>query len=92
MKHKRTDVADKPKVVGNCPIHPNIKLELFCLECNRPLCVNCKIKGDHYNGENLMHNLIRVTEKYAETAKLVKDQDPGLEKKRKQLLSAVTNV
>ena len=36
------------------------------MECNRTLCIDCKVKGDHSSGENLMHTLVRITEKYAE--------------------------
>lgn len=91
-KHKRTELAEKPKVISNCIQHPNIKLELFCLECNRPLCVNCKIRGDHSSGEMLMHNLIRVTEKYHDTSKVLKEIDPNLDKKKKILMSGVANA
>ncbi len=38
----------------------------------------------------LMHNLIRVTEKYNETAKFLKEIDPALDKKKKSLMSLVT--
>ena len=92
QKHKRTEVDDKPKVISYCPTHPSIKLELFCLECNRPICVNCKIKGDHSSGENLMHNLIRVTEKYNDTARVLKEVDPSLDAKKKVLNKEVTNT
>lgn len=37
-----------------------------------------------------MHNLIRVTEKYNETAKFLKEIDPSLDKKKKSLMSLVT--
>lgn len=60
------------------------------MECNRPICVNCKIKGDHSSGEMVMHNLIRVTEKYNETAKLIREVDPNLDKKKKSLNSQMT--
>jgi hypothetical protein len=89
-KHTRTELADKPKVISDCLVHPTIKLELFCLECNRPICVNCKIKGDHSSGEMLMHTLIRVTEKYNETARVLKEADPQLDKKKKNLNSMMT--
>lgn len=79
-------------MISNCLLHSTIKLELFCLECNRPICVNCKIKGDHSSGEMLMHNLIRVTEKYSETARFLKEVDPSLDKKKKALMSQVATA
>ena len=38
----------------------------------------------------LMHNLIRVTEKYNETARFLKEVDPALDKKKKNLNSLIT--
>ena len=37
-----------------------------------------------------MHNLIRVTEKYNETAKFIKEVDPTLDKKKKSLNAQMT--
>lgn len=90
--HKRTELADKPKIIGNCPTHNTIKLELFCVECNRPICVNCKIRGDHSSGEYLMHTLIIVTEKYEQTTKALREVDPTLDKKKKELMGAVATA
>ena len=38
----------------------------------------------------LMHNLIRVTEKYNDTAKVLKEVDPLMDKKKKNLNSLMT--
>jgi hypothetical protein len=40
----------------------------------------------------LMHNLIRVTEKYSETARFLKEVDPTLDKKKKALMSQVATA
>ena len=37
-----------------------------------------------------MHNLIRVTEKYSETAKFLKEVDTSMDKKKKGLNSMMT--
>lgn len=37
-----------------------------------------------------MHNLIRVTEKYNDTAKVLKEVDPSMDKKKKNLNSLMT--
>jgi hypothetical protein len=63
FKHKRYSVEEKPKTVNDCLVH-HLKMELYCKECNKTLCINCKVKGDHSSGELLMHTLSRVTEKY----------------------------
>lgn len=39
-----------------------------------------------------MHNLIRVTEKYNDTAKFLKEVDPALDKKKKALMSQVATA
>jgi hypothetical protein len=39
-----------------------------------------------------MHNLIRVTEKYSETARFLKEVDPSLDKKKKTLMSQVATA
>jgi hypothetical protein len=37
----------KPKIFGQCPKHPDEKLELYCNLCCDGLCAVCKVVGDH---------------------------------------------
>jgi hypothetical protein len=44
-------LSEKPKTFGNCPSHPDAKLELYCTICHKPVCVYCKISGTHSTGD-----------------------------------------
>jgi hypothetical protein len=39
-------------------------IEFFCAQCHIPVCVYCKMVGNHANGEAAKHQLISVTEAY----------------------------
>ena len=42
-KHKRINLTDKKKDFGKCVDHPERSIELYCLSCDKSLCMNCKI-------------------------------------------------
>lgn len=39
-------------------------IEFFCSQCHIPVCVNCKMVGNHANGEAAKHQLVSVAEAY----------------------------
>nr|CCA14474.1 conserved hypothetical protein [Albugo laibachii Nc14] len=51
-------------VTTPCKEHSDTMMDFFCTMCNVPLCVQCKISGDHSAGENGTHRLISVTNAY----------------------------
>lgn len=51
-------------IFGQCRLHPNKVIEYVCSECHIPVCITCKMVGNHANGEASKHQLVSVTEAY----------------------------
>lgn len=84
-KHERVDVSEKPKAYGNCKIHTTSKLELFCNDCKDPICVMCKIHGNHSSGAFGDHPIVKISEAYEKTVGMSRESDDALEKRKNQI-------
>jgi hypothetical protein len=51
-------------VFGKCRYHNDKPIEFFCTSCHVPVCVYCKMVGNHSSGEAAKHPLISVSEAY----------------------------
>ena len=51
-------------VFGQCRVHSGQKVEFFCSQCHVPVCVHCKMVGNHSSGEATKHKLVSVTEAF----------------------------
>ncbi|ETK74551.1 hypothetical protein L915_18684 [Phytophthora nicotianae] len=55
-----TDDAQMPM----CRTHSDKKVEFYCPVCQVPVCVTCKMVGDHSIGEKGSHRLLAVADAY----------------------------
>lgn len=81
-KHVRVPITEKPKTFGNCPSHPDQKLELYCTVDHQPLCVYCKIAGSHSAGESAGHPLVKISDAYNKSIAESREIDPLVEKRK----------
>lgn len=66
LREQRTVVSlseMKPTFV-QCGVHVDRKAEWWCLECEKIVCVNCKISGDHSKGRAAGHSLAPIKDCY----------------------------
>ncbi|KAJ3296182.1 hypothetical protein HK104_001869 [Borealophlyctis nickersoniae] len=63
-RHVRTHIGKGSDVFGHCRHHPDKQIEFFCSTCHIPVCVFCKMVGNHANGEANKHPLVSVAEAY----------------------------
>ncbi|OQR82107.1 hypothetical protein THRCLA_11129 [Thraustotheca clavata] len=94
-RHKRTPIraegeyltenAIMPQV--SCRLHESKLVEFYCPMCATPVCVNCKMVGDHSCGEKGLHRLISIAEAYEHSIKESSKPDPLIES-RKMLISS----
>ena len=63
-RHIRTPIGQGADIFGQCKHHPDKHIEFFCAQCNMPVCVYCKMVGNHANGEAARHQLVSVSEAY----------------------------
>lgn len=47
---------------GECHKHKEkgVKLDFFCEVCKIPICIYCKINGNHSKGKNAEHSLMKI--------------------------------
>ena len=79
-QHKVVDIKNKKTKFGKCRDHDR-KFEFYCLTCHRPICVNCKIVGNHAGVELNNHWIIDIDKAYQRAKEEVEDDDPALKKK-----------
>lgn len=75
---------------SNCSAHPDKCAEFFCPRCDEPVCVNCKVVGDHSAGEKGSHRLLTIAEAYEACFRETLRPDPLLESRRSVLDSKLS--
>lgn len=60
--------------------------------CSQPLCINCKIAGDHASGEMANHGIVRITDAYAQSMDNSREIDSNLEKRKNLLAESLGNI
>ena len=64
QKHTRTQIGKGADVFGPCTHHPDKLVEFFCTSCRIPVCVYCKMIGNHSTGDSSKHQLVGMNEAY----------------------------
>lgn len=84
-RHVRTPIGKGPDVFGVCRNHPEKSIEYFCSECHFPVCVSCKMVGNHANGEFSRHQLVSVAEAYQSVLQESQVFDPIFQSRRTEI-------
>ena len=91
-KHERVKISDKDKTYGKCPIHPDRDLEYYCLTWDKPIWVNCKIKGDH-SGENMArHSTVDIREAFSDAIREFTSDDVNINKKKHLITTNILKI
>ena len=90
-QHKVVDIKNKKTKFGKCRDHDR-KFEFYCLTCHRPICVNCKIVGNHAGVELNNHWIIDIDKAYQRAKEEVEDDDPALKKKLSQINQQMDHI
>ncbi|KAJ3047942.1 hypothetical protein HK097_011026 [Rhizophlyctis rosea] len=91
-RHVRTGIGKGSDVFGHCRHHPDKQIEFFCSQCHIPVCVFCKMVGNHANGEAAKHQLVSVGEAYSTVLQEATTTDPILQQRRTEILSHITSL
>lgn len=90
-KHIRTPLQ-KGSFFGSCRHHANEPIKYYCSVCHIPVCVNCKMIGNHSNGESNLHKLVSVTEAYATVIQESNQQDPLFEARLLEITNQISAI
>ncbi|KAL7751207.1 hypothetical protein RI367_003413 [Sorochytrium milnesiophthora] len=84
-RHIRTPIGRGTDVFGMCRHHPEKSVEFFCSVCNVPVCVYCKMVGNHSSGDAAKHKLVGVTEAYQSVVAEAQSVDSILQSRRQNI-------
>ncbi|KAJ3096081.1 lariat debranching enzyme [Phlyctochytrium planicorne] len=91
-RHVRTPIGKGSDVFGYCRHHPEKLIEFFCSQCHIPVCVFCKMVGNHANGEAAKHQLVSVSEAYQTVLQEAQAIDPILQSRRTEIVNQIASV
>ncbi|KAI9355993.1 hypothetical protein DFJ73DRAFT_641345 [Zopfochytrium polystomum] len=91
-RHVRSPIGKGADVFGFCRHHPEKLIEFFCSQCHIPVCVFCKMVGNHANGEAAKHQLVSVSEAYQTVVQEAKETDPVLQTRRAEIANQIIAV
>ncbi|KAJ3038902.1 hypothetical protein HDV00_012824 [Rhizophlyctis rosea] len=91
-RHVRTPIGKGSDVFGHCRHHPDKQIEFFCSQCHIPVCVFCKMVGNHANGEAAKHQLVSVSEAYSTVIHEAQAHDPILQTRRTEINNHIAAV
>jgi hypothetical protein len=65
-KHERSPIGRGTgcDAFGNCRHHVDEGVKYYCNQCHVPVCIVCKMVGNHSSGEANKHQLISVSDAY----------------------------
>lgn len=90
-KHNRIALTEKNATFGDCKDHTR-KIEFFCDTCQQPLCVYCKMLGNHASGEYANHAIVPISQAYQNAKNDAKSDDPTLKKKKNTIQTYINKT
>jgi len=95
--HERIPLSDAIPMIQMCPFHQNIKASYYCYDCKHPICIDCKVHGNHSSEDTSKHHLVPLQVAYSEALfrlkesnKAEKDKDiQDLMKNNEELLKSI---
>jgi hypothetical protein len=91
-RHVRTPIGSGANVFGFCRHHADKVVEFFCSQCHTPVCVYCKMVGNHSNGEAARHPLVNVADAYQSVVQEAESTDPVIQGRRQQIANQIASV
>jgi len=73
--HKRLPLQEAIMQLQMCPFHSNHKAQYYCPTCHLPVCLDCKIKGNHSKGDASKHLLVDLGTAYNDAIKELSCKD-----------------
>lgn len=90
-RHTRVPLRDKMVSFGECKDHSR-NIEFFCYECKQPLCVDCKMEGNHASGDFAKHAIISIAKAYEKAKEDAENEDLMLKKKKAIIQNYITKT
>lgn len=77
---------------ASCRFHEGKSVEFYCPVCELPVCVNCKMLGDHSVGERGSHRLLSISDAYELSLRESLMPDPLIESRKSVIDSKLKTI
>eukprot|EP01105_Mastigella_eilhardi_P016383 TRINITY_DN3742_c0_g1_i1.p1 TRINITY_DN3742_c0_g1~~TRINITY_DN3742_c0_g1_i1.p1 ORF type:complete len:285 (+),score=73.89 TRINITY_DN3742_c0_g1_i1:1000-1854(+) len=67
-------------------------VEFFCTECQVPVCVHCKMIGNHSTTEMYSHKLVPITQAYSHALTRSSKEDPAVHARKRALQAQLQRI
>lgn len=67
-------------------------MEFYCLTCDKPICVNCMINGDHSGENTSRHSTYNIKEVYGDAIHETEIEDANISKKTKLIKNHINQI
>ncbi|KAF0695153.1 Aste57867_14016 [Aphanomyces stellatus] len=98
-RHKRTPLGSSPDAdaaafagTPTCRLHDGKVVEFYCPVCAIPVCVHCKMVGDHSAGDKGGHRLVSLSDAYDQSVKESSKPDPLVESRKQLILTKLRQI
>ncbi|KAJ3220698.1 hypothetical protein HK099_004099 [Clydaea vesicula] len=91
-RHVRTPIGKGAEIFGHCRHHQEEWIKYYCSQCHIPVCVVCKMVGNHSNGDCAKHQLVSVTDAYNVVLQEAQAVDPVLQGRRTEITNQISAV
>ena len=91
-KHERKPLGEALPSYQQCPEHPDQKVQYYCEKCALPVCMECKVSGNHSKGPAVKHKLIPIAEAYKKYSELVQTPSQIRAAREKALTKAILDA
>lgn len=90
--HQQEALAEALLNIQKCPEHKDYDVQYYCPKCNQPICVQCKVRGNHAHGECAKHKLVPLAKAYSDAMALLKRPCPVFTSREQALVRALCDT
>lgn len=83
--HVRKPLREALISIQKCPIHPEHIVQYYCQKCHLPVCLECKVKGNHSKGDAAKHVLVDISKAFDAAMNSMSKPDPSFVTREKAL-------
>ena len=87
--HERKKLVDVIAQFQECPEHPGNLVQYYCPQCHLPVCMECKVSGNHSHKDTMKHKLIPISQQYKAIGEQVQKPSAIRQQREKVLKQAI---
>jgi hypothetical protein len=90
--HTKIQLPKDRALIEFCPMHSDVLVEYYCPRCRVPVCVSCRMSGNHAHENAISHELIPIQAAYDRALRSTQNGFHGLERRRAAITKQLSTV